>query len=248
MDSSITPILLTAVATAIFTYIAERIRWRFEVRYDRFIRHHNALVFLEYVLNENLGILSDNKYLIDGFTQAYAKSTADQVRLQWNLPRHLRIEKSFYTDLLELDILNKLFMLNDDFRKVNDDIDSCNDSYGIIRHARISASIDGLTYLVNTQGMVEAYALERRMLEEIQSSIQLLLARVRIQTRKDRVSRGWLVRGSMNPSKVTTGEVESEVNKMKAEIAEIQAEHRKKIERISTGESATPPASSEATT
>src|SRR6266850_584741 len=87
-------------------------------------RHHTGLVTLEYRLNEYLGVLSDNQYLIGKF-----RPIVEKLHVHWSLPRPVPLGEPLYLDLLNLEVINEYFGLLIDLRKVNDDLENIVGAY-----------------------------------------------------------------------------------------------------------------------
>lgn len=231
----LTPILITAASTALFTYIADRVRWRVELKHNMINKHDTALVSLQYLLNEYLGVISDNIYVMKLFIIAIRTPENGLVKLQWNLPKLININTDSYLKLLDLEILNKLFRFNDDLRKTNDDIEALNHGYEVIRLGLIQKYLDNNQYIINAKEIANGFELEERFLTEIRQDTEKLLARVRLQIIKDRSRKKWVFYKQYTTATVSTEEVLHELGRMKSEFEEIKKASKDRIDKLLDG-------------
>ena len=219
----------SAFAGAFFAFLFLRLAKFFSKIYQRQVRHYNALVILETQLNELGGIIHDNIYLIPFFRKAITSGN-----IYFSKLRELPIDRSHYSALHDIDLINDLFSLNYQLRKLNDDIESLADGYADIKNAYIQHHIKKRDYLVNAQISAEHLTALEAFLDDMEDRTMQLMAKVRLMSKKDAPLGTKLIRLFIHTSgaELSKQEVNNEAAKLQKEIEETKTQSQKEIEEV----------------
>mgnify|MGYP001591934576 FL=1 len=198
---------------------------------ERKIKHYNALIFFEGQLNDYLGILHDDIYLIDFFVPAISNG-----HVYWSELHTLPIDKSKLSDLHNIDLINELNDYYYGLRKINDDIEGLSHGYNDLKNALINRLISPEDYIINARMLAENLLLIKSFLiANIEKTI-ILLAKIRIVIRRDRDSITKIVAlkidSELAPYIFDKKELKNEVNKLKQEIKDTEKSSRTENENI----------------
>ncbi len=195
----------------------------------RKITHYNSLVILETELNEMIGIIKDDIYLLPNFIDAIRKGN-----IYWSQIRIIPVNKSHLNDLLDIGLINELFEFDYKIRKVNDDIENLTTGYNELKDAYIHKYIKVGHYIQNALITAEQINLIEIFLEDLEENLINLLVKVRIQARKDEPLMVKIQRffNKETSSKLTMKEFEVEKDKIEQELDESSKKSRKEIKMI----------------
>ena len=219
----------SAFAGAFFAFFFLRLAEFFTKIYERQLKHYNALVLLETQLNELGGIIHDNLYLIPSFRKAISSGN-----IYFSKIRPLPFDRSHYSNLHDLDLINDLFDFNNQLRKLNDDIDSLTDGYQDIKNAYIQHNIQKQNYLINAQIYSEQLIAIEAFLTDMQNRTIQLMAKVRLMANKDlplgtRIGRLFIKTSGLSIKKK---DITNEEKKIHKEIESTKRKSRKEIENV----------------
>ncbi len=216
----------SAFAGAFFAFLFLRLAEFLSKIYQRQVKHYNSLVILVTQLNELGGIIHDDLYLIPPFKKGITSGN-----IYFSKLRPLPIDRSHYENLYDIDLINDLFSFNYQLRKLNDDIDSLGEGYAEIKNAYIQHNIQRPDYLINAQITAELLTALEIFLKDMEERTVQLMAKVRLMSKKDmplgtRIMQ-WFIKTS--GSKIKKSEIESEAEKLHAEIEETKTASQKEI-------------------
>lgn len=219
----------SAFAGAFFAFIFLRLATFFSKLYQRQVDHYNSLVLLESQLNEIGGIIHDNLYLIPDFRQVITSGN-----IYFNNLHKIPIDKSHYINLYNLDLINDLFSYNYQLRKLNDDIETISLGYQDIKNALIEKNITAEHYKINAESLAGKLKIIEIFLTEQEKETIRLLARIRVQIRKDMPLGTRLMRlvSPLKDEKPSQQEIDNEIEKLNKEIGETKTTSQKQIEEI----------------
>ncbi|MGH8015076.1 MAG: hypothetical protein ACREBV_02680 [Candidatus Zixiibacteriota bacterium] len=222
---------LLGFASAIYFHVLVK-------RQERWIKHYNALIGLQHQLNEQIESITVDTQLFKDFAQSVKDFSVDSIGLFWSIPRLLEIDKSTILDLGNLTLINNLFGLDQEFRRMNDDITAMMSNYEKTKDAFISKTISPNQMIRTSNEVADRFRLLIRGLAYLDNKVCEILAAVRIHTRKDEplsMIRYFRKRKSNDVSKE---EISDELEELKSEIETVRAESRKRIDFL-FGESGT---------
>lgn len=111
---------------------------------ERRVKHLNAVVRAQYLLNENLQYISDNIFLLKGFERIVKKGgfhIGGYNLLQW--------DRKILLDLANLEIINRLGEYATDVNKFNRDIQTLEAWYEEMKGAYLQGHINSVTFEAN---------------------------------------------------------------------------------------------------
>lgn len=201
-------------------------------RFERQRRNLRALSRLQHVLNDYLGILWDNIYVVRKI-----KLNVEAGRTHWSCPRALPVDKSIYDDLLSLDVINELRSVYDTVRKINDDIENAIAGYEDIKNVYFTTIANGEPdvefYKTNGAVMVKVFETGAHFHEDfMDNDVSDLLARARILSTKGGTLGIRLVVLGLKSPNVTNDEIEAEKERLRAEMKAVQTESQARIDRL----------------
>jgi hypothetical protein len=204
---------------------------------DRVTKGHSSLIKLEHTLNNLLGDLDDNVYIIDIFESNYQKhselSPQDSVFLWGNRLSEVSLIGDLKLELLNIDLINELFVLDVYLRKLNDSINTVNSVYVESKDALLGGNIDKENYqqnLINVKSqLLDMKKFYVTNIDETKSA----LSAVRILARK-RPLMSYVLRVLAGHKYGNKFEVlrEAEINKLNAEISHGQEKGKERINNV----------------
>lgn len=227
LNSQILIQAFSAFTGAFFAFLFLRLAEFFSKIYERQVRHFNSLIILETQLNELMGIISDNIYLIPFF-----KTSITSGNIYFSKLRFMPVDKSHYGNLHDLELINDLFSYNYQLRKLNDDLESLTDGYSDIKNAYIQHNIQKQDYLINAQISAEMLITLEIFLKDMEKHTIQLMAKVRLMSKRDaplgtRIARLFI---HTSGSKLKKNEIENEVKILRKEIEEIKRSSKMEID------------------
>lgn len=197
--------------------------------FSREMKHYNSLVNLETQLNEMIGIIKDNIYVMQGYKEVIVKGN-----IHWANLRPIFIDKSHYENLHDVDLINRVFSFFYQIRKINDDMENLQNGYDDLKNAYIQKLIPVEQYVENAKRI--SVVLDDLILfsEELVEELLSLLARVRIQIRNDKpiTSRITELLIYTTGNNITLAEYEKEKRKLNVELNESTSESAKQIRKV----------------
>jgi len=205
-----------------FTWVAKLV----EKAIKRQTLHFNALVKMENLLNENIGVAHDNIYICKPFISAISRGN-----VYYNNLKTIPKDKQILLELHDTDMINRLFSYYSDIRKMNDDIETLTTAHALLTQALMENNMSLPHYTTNAQILAHKITEIEAFLLQFQTKTLRLQARVRIQLRKDmslwtKVQRQLI---QTNGESITDEEVEAEYQILIGELSEIKQASRTEI-------------------
>lgn len=221
-------LLLGALITLLFTgtaYIIGKV-------ISRSVQHYNSLVTLSTQLNEMIGVIKDNLFLLPKF-----KTTLLTGNIYFSRLRPLIIDKTHLVNLYDIDLINDIFEYYIEARKMNDDIENIQGGYEDIKNAYIQKNIDVKHYITNGKGVIEQLEFIEKGYNDLLEKIINLLSRIRIQIERDKPLTSALQEHLIFTSgkDITIKEFEKEKEKLEKELEESSEKSRKEKDKIFGG-------------
>ncbi len=214
-----------ALAGAFFAFIFLKLAEFLTRVHQRKVKHYNSLVLLETQLNELLGIISDNIYTISSF-----KEIINSGKIHFGKLRLIPIDRSHYSNLLDVALKNDLFTYNYKLRKLNDDIDNITNGYTDIKNALLQKNISHEDYLVNVKFTADFLTKLGKYLKSIYDQTIGLLVKVRLMPKKDlpleKKFLRWFIRKS--GSNLSKSELDEETKNFLMKLKKQKIEAKKK--------------------
>lgn len=155
--------------------------------YSRNKKHRNALVEVEYTLNEYLGINHDNIFLINGFIEAISKNF-----ICTNHFTKLEIDKSVLLNLYNIDLINDLHTLNMDIYKANESLETISSWYNKINETFLDQRMLKGDYDLNLKQILKKFRTAKIFSEFLDEKIIITQAKIRVLL-KERSMVHWFV-------------------------------------------------------
>lgn len=197
--------------------------------YTREVMHYNSLVTLGTELNELIGMIDSNLYLMPNFKKAIKEGN-----IYWSRLRILPINKTHLNELYDINLINKVFEFNHEVRSLNNDIENLMEGYNDLKNAFINKHIAVEHYVQNAVLISKQIDLLEKFLTDLSNKVQVLFARVRLQQEKDKPLGTKIMEFFIHTSgsKITQKEINKEVNKLKKELADSRAKSKREIDAI----------------
>ena len=219
----------SAFAGAFFAFLFLRLAEFLTKLYQREVKHYNSLVLLETQLNEIIGIIHDNLYVLPNFMRVIKSGN-----IYFNNLHILPIDRSHYDSLYNLDLMNALFSYQYQARKLNDDMTTATLGYTDIKNALIQKNIEKPDYIINAELMAINLKQIEIFLSELQNETVELLAKVRVQMVYDKPLgtklQSFFIRSSSK--KIKKEEIKKEKEKLLKEIEETKTKSQKQIDEV----------------
>lgn len=225
--------LIAAFAGAFFAYLFVRLGEGLTRVLQRRELHRNTLVRVQFLLNDALGALNDNRFCCENALQQVPSAShhAPAITIFAQDFNALSLSSDAGIGLLNLDLLNELYRLGDNARKLNASMASTDRVRTRINDAFTAGQINRETYLTNMQRMRENYASIAATIDDLIQSVIECMARTRLLLRAgDHTALRALNRlaGPSSRSPDTT-EVNAELARVRDEIAQVAENSRAAI-------------------
>lgn len=219
----------SAFAGAFFAFFFLRLAQFFSKIHKREVLHYNSVIVLETELNEIGGIIWDNIFVVDSIVDIISRGN-----VCWNTLHQIPVDKSHLAKLHNIDLINRLYVLFYDIRRMNDDAEMFNNGYMELRTALIQGHIDHPRYIENTQIMIGQLASYKAFLQLVQNKTLRVFAEVRVLAKKDKPYATSLMHFFISHSLTTVSntDIEAEIPILRKELEENAAESRKEKDAI----------------
>ena len=149
-ESAISKDFTAAFMGAFFAFLFLRIGEALTLIYKRHATNRNALVKIQHHLNDCLNLINDNMFIIGTFFSIFKNySDQEESRIFSNRLKFIPIEKDLVVDLMNIDMINEIYTLHVDFRKLNDSMETANNMITGASEAFIGKIINHTTYVAN---------------------------------------------------------------------------------------------------
>lgn len=209
-------------------------------RYDEVGRkHHRALVALQFEMNDCLNIVNDNVFILESWGRVVDRVKEKSVPPVFTsrlIP--LPISREVLLDLTSLGLVNELYQMFVEFRKLNGSCDTWHRALDRITESFITKQIDESTYRMNLLSLDEGARVLKAHSETLMGEIESLIAAGRVMLSRRRTVLGQLylwLNPDAHPAINGPARV-AELRRTAEEVAEIQKESRKRIESITASQ------------
>jgi len=217
---------------AFFAFIFVRLGEGLKRLYDRRIKHHDALVHLEHYLNDASIRVDENRYMAEGFIEVVGRSVSQPgvVAVSGNRLSSIPLDYALLLNLTNLDLINDLFGLFVDLRKLNDSAEALMRQYDQALKSLGRPHQDVEEYRSNAERALHGMRALHHGFQETRSDLLLALAKVRVLAR-DLPFFAWLMqRFSQTRYRPDfTQHVQRELATLKAEMARSEEESTRRI-------------------
>lgn len=221
--------ILNGFWTAYFALIFLGISTLLQRINKRQVQHYNSLVNLGAQLNEMIGIIKDNTYVMDGFKKTILKGN-----IHWANFNTIIIDKSHYENLYDIDLINRVFKFFYSVRKINDDIEALKNGYNELKNAYIQKLIPIDQYIENAKLISTVIDNLIVFYEELLDEVIKLMARVRILMYKDKPFTSLLMEKLIYTGgiSITAVELEEEITQIENELELSTSDSKKEIKKV----------------
>jgi len=231
------PVVAAAVGALIAGLVAffvSQANERVKRHRKRWFEHRNALERLESLLNEITDIIAANR---GNATKAIDAITKNDIglRIVWSEPHTLPYDSSIRIMFLRIELINEFFSYGVKIRRLNNDTETICRAYSEMRSGLLRQDLSKNQYLLSLtefqkglENLLNAYDL-------MDERTQALLARTRATLLKDKLHDnrsffGFLLK-MPKLENITMVEVDSELKRLRKEIAETQSRSRNEIKQ-----------------
>jgi len=220
---------VSAFAGAFFAFTFLRIGSALGKYYEQQKRHYNALVALEILLNEIGGIVHDNILLLPDFRKVISSGN-----VYTSLQRPISLEKSYYKKLHDIDLINELYRLNYDIRRINDDIENTNVWYLHLRDLYTSGKIKPKHYIENAKILSDGLKIIEASQRLFLKDVLRLLAIVKIRAELDKPLLMKLIHYIIDTTRTDINEdqIKLKTKQTQKEVDESAEKSKNKIKKI----------------
>ncbi len=200
----------------------------------RWLEHRNALVRLEYPLNEITDIIAANRHIA---TMAIDSITKNDIGLLivWTEPHALPYDSSLVTSFLRTELTNELFPYGVKIRRLNNDTKTICRAYSEMRSGLLRQDLSKDQYLPCLTKFRKGLEYLMKAYDLMDERTEALLARTRATFHRDKLHDNRSFLGFLfkmpNLENISTVEIDSELKRLREEIAEIQSRSRNEIKQ-----------------
>jgi hypothetical protein len=225
---------------AFFAFLFLRLSDALTRMYQANRNSRRALLVIQLTLNEALSISGDNLSVLEQWDAFYgilkSKAANAPTPVFANNIQKVPELRLLLMELSSIGLLNELFLLNSSIRKLNDSADTWQRAHQYAKDAFTSRIIDEATYIMNmdrgNKNRLELTRFFNALIEELIDALAATRLLTQYRPFLDKVF-GWL-----NPDRYvehTHPAHTNEIKKLRAEMEEIGAQSKARIESISPG-------------
>ncbi len=225
-----------AFAGAFFAFLFLRIGDGLTKIYERQIRHYNAMVELEFVLNQNLDQIGRDMLIVENSKNNLAESKSEKIVVENPQdPSPIQIRQELLLRLYGKDIINRVFAYFMVIERVNDDLLTTKRFYRGVIEKSLTAR-DLRLFLENVPELEKHFSVLEKFLTDLLNRTHNLLAIIRAGLKHKPlftrimflVMRGYTV--------ISEEDIAKEREKLKSEITEMRAKSREEIQKMMDGD------------
>lgn len=173
---------LAAILGALVGFVSAQIQQAITRRRERWVKHFNALVRLDFQLNQGLEVVNRNRFQSSKLTAAL---TSETPTVFWGGFQSLEIEQDILLDLLNSTLANRTFGLSQVLQKLNRDQETLMEAYLPLRHMILGGSGITSQYRRTASELSSGIVVIVGAFDMLSDEIIALLSTVRAQLSKD---------------------------------------------------------------
>lgn len=211
---------------AFFAFIFGLLTFWINKKRERFFLHKNAVVELEYLLNDHLNFIAKNEYLTIHTVKILKRRYYTYNKLQlFRLPDDLELR------LGDLDVINRYFDYRESLVRLNSDFEKANRAFENLSNFALTQGIP--PHERNFTHLIEQLNLLNKFLFSLLDEVKELLAYVRIYLRRleSFKEKGIRVYKLNRYSRITEKEIKKELKTLEKEIRKTMQESQEKIKK-----------------
>ncbi len=215
---------------AFFAFLFGLIAYFLQKKFDKYHKHKNTVVELEYLLQEHLDSSATNQYLLNG-----AIKTISDDKFSFTLMNNFRLPEDLSLKLGELALINRYADYAITVQRMNHSMQTWQKTNEMLHTAAISGVLTQDARKVNQKHLIDQAMMLVKFLKGMDDETKYLVSYVRVFMRKDKNiwSIPVLKRGKENGDDIVSDkEVTEELSEMEKEIADIQKRSKEKIDQI----------------
>ena len=193
---------------------------------EKWSLHIRALALIERNQNANIGILSDNAYSLREFYRAVESHRVPQVHCGPAL-----VDRAAELDVQNLDIANRLFLLNNQLRRHNDDVGSFFSHVSEVRTSYLSGVLPQDVYLQFLAGAARAARVLRAGLRMTIRQASEMIAESQVQCRvdKDAYRSGISIPWKRTSKRIERVDIDQQLRTMRSDMAKTMRLSRQRV-------------------
>ncbi len=202
----------------------------FEKIYLRNKKHRNALVKIEYTLNEYLSINYDNIALLEGFIKSIEKGYVNVSHFT-----KLEINREILLDLYNIDLINDFHALNIEIYKDNESIETVSSWYNKINESFLDRKMNKESRDININQILENYKKLKIFLKLLENNIIIVQAKVRVLLHEQESAIDWFIKIISHKEHYPDNfdkKFKEEIKKVKEKIEQNTKASKKEIDNI----------------
>ncbi len=215
---------------AFFAFLFLIVERLFEKIYSRNKKHRNALVKIEYTLNEYLSINYDNIALSEGFIKSIEKKYVNVSHFT-----KLEINREILLDLYNIDLINDFDTLNIEIYKDNESLETVSSWYNKINESFLDGKINKEYRDINLRQVSENFKNLELFLESLEENIIIVRAKARVLLQEQESAIDWLIKIISHKEHYPNNfdkKYREEIKKIKVDIKQNTEVSKKEIDNI----------------
>ena len=199
----------------------------------RWLEHRNAFVLLDYLLNEITDIIGSNRYIAELIIKSTKKEEIG-IQIIWKEPHILPFDSTLLQRFLRIELSMQLFSYGIKIRRLNNDTETICRAYSEMRSSLLRKDLGESQYLsslnefrLNMNNLLMSYDFMDRRTQALHARGR---AAFNLDEHHDKRSFIRFLFRMPIIKHVSAEEIESELERLKKEIAETQSKSRKENE------------------
>jgi len=172
-----------ALFGALFAFIFVRLGEALNRLYQAGKESRKALSVVQFNLNEALSIVNDNMFVLEQwrlFYAAFKKIDREAIPVFANHIERIPGSKDVFIDISNIGLVNELFLLESNIRKLNDSLETWEQAYQDAKKGFMAGQLNLATYAANTDRANAEVAAFEKFLRTLADELMQALAVVRI--------------------------------------------------------------------
>ena len=175
--------LIGGFAGAFFAFVFVRLGEGLKRLYERQEKNHSSLVMAEHVLNTYLGIIGDNVFVVDDFTEimSEARLAGEPPPISMNQFTPYEIDKELLVGYTNIDFVNDFHSLHSSVRKLNDSLATADRAHEQAKRLFLDQKIGRGAYNSNMRIQRDKLQVLKGFLEEARDQTIEVMASAQLQ-------------------------------------------------------------------
>lgn len=220
--------IIGSASGAFFAFLFGMVTYIITKNRERWAKHKNALVEIEYLANEHLDDIAGNVSGINGTLEIFKNN-----KFTYNRLRLLSLADDLELRLGDINIINQYFNYKVDIQRINEDFNTWNRANELLHSAILTGHVHPDDIKKNKDHLAHQASEIKKYLSLLNDGCKSLLVLIRLRLKKEQNYKTYLLNKIANKlSPPTRNEAKDELKKLTKEMDETEKKHKSKLDSL----------------